>query len=209
MIRLYIIDNHPLILEGLYSLLGSEKDIAIIGHARNGNDCLTFLQSHNTVDIILMDVDLPDMDGIDLCATIRMEYPDIMIIGLSSLSEGKYVTGLIENGASGYVLNNVDREELLNAINMVYAGDTYFSKEAKLAIQNERNSSKHHFPHLTRREKEVLFLIAEGNTNPEIAEQLFISADTVNSHRKNLLAKLEVKNTAMLIRYAINNKLLV
>lgn len=208
MIRLFIIDNHPLIVEGLYSLLGNEKDILISGYARNGNDCLSFLQ-HHTVDIILMDVDLPDMDGIDLCATIRMEYPDIMIIGLSSLNEGKYVTGLVENGASGYVLNNVDREELLDAINRVYAGDTYFSKEAKLAIQDERNNSKHHFPHLTRREKEVLFLIAEGNTNPEIAEQLFISADTVNSHRKNLLAKLEVKNTAMLIRYAINNKLLV
>jgi DNA-binding NarL/FixJ family response regulator len=208
MIRLFIVDNHPLILEGLYSLLSNEKDIVIVGHARNGHACLSFLQ-HHIIDIILMDVDLPDIDGIDLCATIRMEYPDIMIIGLSSLSEGKYVTGLIENGASGYVLNNVDREELLDAINMVYAGDTYFSKEAKLAIQIERNNSKHHFPHLTRREKEVLFLIAEGNTNPEIAEQLFISADTVNSHRKNLLAKLEVKNTAMLIKYAINNKLLV
>jgi DNA-binding NarL/FixJ family response regulator len=208
MIRLFITDNHPLILEGLYSLLASEKDITIVGHARTGNDCLSFLQNQS-VDIVLMDVNLPDVDGIDLCAAIRMEYPDIMIIGLSSLNEGKYVTGLIENGASGYVLNNVDREELLDAINMVYAGDTYFSKEAKLAIQDERNHSRHHFPHLTRREKEVLFLIAEGNTNPEIAEQLFISADTVNSHRKNLLAKLEVKNTAMLIRYAINNKLLV
>lgn len=209
MIRLYIIDNHPLILEGLYSLLSSEKNIVIAGHARNANDSLTFLQDH-TVDIVLMDVNLPDIDGIDLCATIRMEYPDVMIIGLSSLSEGKYVTGLIENGASGYLFNNVDREELLDAINIVYAGDTYFSKEAKLAMQDGKNNSKHHhFPHLTRREKEVLFLIAEGNTNPEIAEQLFISADTVNSHRKNLLAKLEVKNTAMLIKYAINNKLLV
>jgi DNA-binding NarL/FixJ family response regulator len=208
MIRLYILDNHPLILEGLYSLLSIEKDIIIAGHARNGNDCLTFLQN-NTIDIILMDVSLPDMDGVDLCATIRMEYPEIMIIGLSSLTEGKCVTGMIENGASGYVLNSVDREELLYAIHVVYEGDTYFSKEAKLAIQDERNNARHHFPHLTRREKEVLFLIAEGNTNPEIAEQLFISADTVNSHRKNLLAKLEVKNTAMLIKYAINNKLLV
>jgi DNA-binding NarL/FixJ family response regulator len=116
---------------------------------------------------------------------------------------------MIENVSSGFVLNNVDREELLYAIHTVYDGGTYFSKEAKLAIQDERNNGRHHFPHLTRREKEVLFLIAEGNTNPEIAEQLFISADTVNSHRKNLLAKLEVKNTAMLIKYAINNKLLV
>lgn len=208
MISLYLIDNHPLILKGVYSLLSSEKDIVIAGHARSGNESLTFLQSHH-VDIILMDVNLPDVDGIDLCASIRMEYPEILIIGLSSVSDERYVTGLIENGASGYVLNNIDGEELLYAIHAVYNGENYFSEEAKLAIQHERNNSRHPFPHLTRREKEVLMLIAEGNTNPEIAEQLFISADTVNSHRKNLLAKLEVKNTAMLIKYAINNKLLV
>jgi DNA-binding NarL/FixJ family response regulator len=201
MIRLYLIDNHPLILEGIHALLNHEEDIVIVGHTRNGNDALTFLQ-YNQTDIILMDVNLPDVDGIDLCATIRMQHPDILIMGLSSVNDEKYVTGLIENGASGYLLNSVDRDELLYAIHTVHRGENYFSKEAMLAVQTERH------PHLTRREKEVLTLIAEGNTNPEIAEQLFISADTVNSHRKNLLAKLEVKNTAMLIRYAINNKLL-
>jgi len=203
MIRLYLIDNHPLILEGIHALLNNEKDIIIVGRARNGNDALSFLKGNDT-DMVLMDVNLPDVDGIDLCATIRMQYPDILIVGLSSVNDEKYVTGLIENGASGYLLNSVDRDELLYAIHTVYGGENYFSKEAMRVIQPERHS----YPHLTRREKEVLSLIAEGNTNPEIAEQLFISADTVNSHRKNLLAKLEVKNTAMLIKYAINNKLL-
>lgn len=207
MIRLYFVDDHPLILEGLHSLLSIEKDIELAGQARNGSTCLAFLL-HHTVDIILMDTSFPDTSGIDLCATIKMLYPDITVVGLSSRKEGKYVTGMIRSGASGYVLKNADKEELLYAIHTVYAGKTYLSPEAKQSMGDE-DSNRNHLPPLTRREREVLFLIAEGNTNPEIAEKLFISADTVNSHRKNLLAKLEVKNTAMLIKYAVDNKLLV
>lgn len=208
MIRVYFVDDHPLILEGLRSLLCYERDIELVGQARDGKSCLAFLVDH-TADIILMDISLPDVSGIDLCAAIKTKYPGIMIVGLSFLKEGRYVAGMLKNGASGYVLKNTDKEELLQAIHDVHAGKTYLSSEAEQAVKYENYNGRSHSPHLTRREKEVLSLIAEGNTNPEIAGKLFISAATVDSHRKNLLAKLNVRNTAMLIKCAIDNQLLV
>lgn len=208
MIRLYFVDNHPLILEGLQALLGIENDIALVGKARSGYDCLKFLL-HNRTDIVVMDACLPDIDGIELCATIRIEYPDTKVLILSALQDRKYIAEILQCGASGYVLNNVDKDELLYAIHAVYAGDMYLSPDIKDAGRSRDTDIRHQFPPLTRREKEVLFLISEGYTNTQIAEKLFISADTVNTHRKKLLAKLEVKNTAMLIKYAVDNKLLV
>lgn len=202
MIRLFFVDNHPLILEGLRALLKGAPDIIVAGQARNGTACLSFL-SANTIDVILTDVCLPDIDGLDLCAAIKVEYPQVRVLALSSCKDLKYITEMIAHGASGYVMKDADRTELLEAIRTVHNGGTYFSPGVSQLLGEEK---KHH---LTRREKEVLSLIAEGNTNPEIAEKLFISADTVNSHRKNLLAKLEVKNTAMLIKYAVDNNLLV
>ena len=208
MIRLYFVDNHPLILEGLQALLGIENDIALVGKARSGYDCLKFLL-HNRTDIVVMDACLPDIDGIELCATIKIEYPDTKVLILSALQDRKYIAEILQCGASGYVLNNVDKDELLYAIHAVHAGDIYLSPDIKDAGRSRDTDIRHHFPPLTRREKEVLFLISEGYTNTQIAEKLFISADTVNTHRKKLLAKLEVKNTAMLIKYAVDNKLLV
>jgi DNA-binding NarL/FixJ family response regulator len=204
MIRLYFVDNHPLILEGLRALLKGAPDITIAGQARHGNTCLSFLSEH-AIDVILTDVCLPDIDGLDLCAAIKVEYPQIQVLALSSCRDAKYITEMMAHGASGYVMKDADRDELLEAIRTVHNGGTYYSPGVSQLL-GEGSGKKHH---LTRREKEVLSLIAEGNTNPEIAEKLFISADTVNSHRKNLLAKLEVKNTAMLIKYAIDNNLLV
>lgn len=189
-------------------MLCYERDIELVGQARDGKSCLAFLVSH-TADIILMDISLPDISGIDLCAAIKAKYPGIMVLGLSFFKEGKYVAGMLKNGASGYVLKSTDKEELLQAIHDVHAGKTYLSSEAEQAVKYESYNGRNHSPHLTRREKEVLLLIAEGNTNPEIAEMLFISAATVDSHRKNLLAKLNVRNTAMLIKCAIDHQLLV
>lgn len=203
MIRLFFVDNHPLILEGLRALLKSTPGITVAGQARQGAHCLSFLSAH-PVDIILTDVCLPDIDGLDLCAAIKVAHPQVQVLALSSCRDVKYITDMIAHGASGYVMKDADREELLQAIYTVYNGGTYFSPVVSQLL-GEGSHKKHH---LTRREKEVLYLIAEGNTNSEIAEKLYISADTVNSHRKNLLAKLEVKNTAMLIKYAVDNNLI-
>lgn len=208
MIRLYFVDDHPLVLEGLRSLLRYETDIELVGQTRNGQSCLSFLIDH-AIDVILMDSILPDISGIDLCAAIKAKYPDIIVLGLSFFKEKQYVSGMMDSGASGYVLKNADKEELLNAIHTVHAGKTYLSVDAAQAITGESKPLASRYPRLTRREKEILLLIAEGYTNPEIAEKLFISATTVDSHRKNLLAKLNARNSAMLVKCAIDNKLLV
>ncbi len=129
-----------------------------------------------------------------------------MVLGLSTFNQGSYVTKMMENGASGYVLKNADKEELLEAIREVNKGKTYLSFEAGRALRKTNESLQ--IPVITRREKEILALIAEGLTNPEIATKLFVSSFTVDSHRKNLLAKLNVKNTASLVKFAMEHQLI-
>ena len=155
-----------------------------------------------------MDINLPDTSGVDLCALMKEKYPGIFILGLSTFNQGLYIKKMMENGSSGYILKNSSGEELLKAIHSVCDGSIYFSGEVGQALKQYQKSSVAEIPVLSRREKEVLELIAEGYTNPQIAEKLFISPFTVDSHRKNLIAKLNVKNTAMLIRFAVENKLI-
>jgi len=206
MIRVFITDDHPLVLEGLRSLLSNEKEIELAGYAVNGQSCIDYF-TNNSADVILMDIGLPDMSGIDLCETIKAKHPEVMVLALSSYNEGHYINAMMEKGASGYVIKNADKEELLQAIYEVNKGRTYLCFEAGQAARKESNNAKKLLPPLTRREKEVLQLIAEGYTNPEIAEKLFVSSATVDTHRKSLLAKLDVKNTALLIRFAMEHKL--
>ncbi len=205
MIRVFIVDDHPLVQEGIRALLNNEKGIEVCGYAMTAQSCLGFF-IHNTADVILMDINLPDMSGIELCAAIKAKYPGIMILGLSTFNQGSYVNKMMENGASGYILKNADKEELLEAIREVNKGKTYLSFESGQAMRKDNSTAQ--IPVITRREKEILCLIAEGYTNPEIAEKLFISPSTVDSHRKNLLAKMGMKNTASLIKFAMENKLI-
>ena len=207
MIRVFIVDDHPVVIEGIHSLLRSEKDIEWAGQAMNAQSCLGFFVN-NTADIILMDINLPDTSGVDLCAIMKEKYPGIFILGLSTFNQGLYIKKMMENGASGYILKNSSKEELLKAIHAVCDGGIYFSGEVGEALKQYQKSSVTEIPMLSRREKEVLELIAEGYTNPKIAEKLFVSPFTVDSHRKNLIAKLNVKNTAMLIRFAMEHKLI-
>ena len=192
MIRVFIVDDHPVVIEGIHSLLQNEKDIAWVGQAMNAQSCLGFFVN-NTADVVLMDISMPGMDGVELCAVMKEKYPGIMILGLSTFNQGLYIKKMLENGASGYILKNSSREELIKAIHAVHEGDIFFSGEVGVALQEYQKSSKIDLPVLTPREKEVLQLIAEGFTNPQIAEKIFLSPFTVDSHRKNLLAKLDVK----------------
>lgn len=205
MIRVFIVDDHPMVQEGIRSLLNNEKGIEVCGYAMTAQSCLGYF-INNSADVILMDINLPDMSGIDLCASVKTKYPGIMVLGLSTFNQGSYVNKMMENGASGYVLKNADKEELLEAIREVNKGKTYLSFEAGQAMRKDSSAEK--IPLITRREKEILLLIAEGYTNPEIAGKLFISHSTVDSHRKNLLAKMGMKNTASLIKFAMENKLI-
>lgn len=207
MIRVFITDDHPVVIEGIHSLLQNEKNIEWAGQAMNASSCLGFFVN-NTADVVLMDISMPGMDGVELCAVMKEKYPGIMILGLSTFNQGLYIKKMMENGASGYILKNSSREELITAIHTVHEGGIYFSGEAGQALQEYQKSSLQELPALTSREKEILDLIAQGYTNPQIAEKIFLSSFTVDSHRKNLLAKLNVKNTASLIRLAVERKLI-
>ncbi|MBP7555376.1 MAG: response regulator transcription factor [Chitinophagaceae bacterium] len=198
----FIVDDHYMVIEGIRSLLQYEKDIDWVGHATNAASCLAFLKQQRP-DVILMDVNLPDMSGIDLCKQVKQLYPDVFVLGLSTFNQQPVIRNMMDNGASGYVLKNATQEELQDAIQAVMTGKTYLSIEVAQALRETGNE----IPLITRREKEVLLLVADGFTNAEIAEKLFISVPTVNTHRKSLLSKFNVNNTAGLIKIAAKHNL--
>ena len=204
--KIFIVDDHQMIIEGLKSLLQNEQTIGIVGSATSAERCLQFLKT-GTCDVILMDINLPDTNGIELCEIVTKKYPSIKVIALSTFTQGTYVRKMIENGASGYLLKNASKHEILKAIQTVYENKNYLTFEADQALRYE-NELQNKLPKLTKREKEVLTLIINGLTNHQIAEKLFISIDTVDSHRKNLHSKLNVNNTSMLIKFANDNHLI-
>lgn len=203
-IKTFIVDDHYMVIEGIRSLLQNETDIDWMGHATNASSCMAFLQKQQP-DLILMDINLPDKSGIDLCKEVKEKYPGIYILGLSTFNQQSFIEKMLANGAAGYVIKNATQQELMEAIHTVLKGKQFLSFDAAVALR--KNSSESNVPVVTRREKEVLELIAEGMTNVEIAQKLFISVTTVDTHRKNLLAKLEAKNTASLVRIATQLKL--
>ena len=201
--RVFIVDDHYMVIEGIRSLLQNEKAVEWAGHATNAASCLAFLQQQQP-DVILMDINLPDKSGIDLCKEVKEKYPSVFIVGLSTFNQQSFIQKMMDSGASGYVLKNATQKELMEAIETVVKGKIFLSDEAAQSLQKKDNTNIV----LTRREKEVLELIAEGMTNNVIAQKLFISPATVDTHRKNLLAKLDAKNTASLVRMATQLQLI-
>ena len=206
MIQVFIVDDHPVVIEGIHSLLQNEQDIAWVGQAMNAQSCLGFFVN-NTADVVLMDISMPGMDGVELCAVMKEKYPGIFILGLSSFNQGIYIKKMLENGASGYILKNSSKEDLIKAIHCVNEGSIFINGEVAELLREHQRAAKFELPVLTPREKEILQLISEGYTNPQIAEKIFLSPFTVDSHRKNLMAKLGVKNTATLIKLAVERHL--
>jgi DNA-binding NarL/FixJ family response regulator len=204
-IAVFIVDDHFMVIEGIRSLLQEEKDIELMGHASGGLECLRFLKGKQP-DVILMDINMPEQSGVELCRDVKNQYPGIFVIGLSTFNQYSYIDSMMQQGASGYLLKNASREELVDAIHTAMIGKLYLSDEAARTLKNAADTVKE-IPMITRREKEILRMIAAGHTNPQIAEQLYISLSTVDSHRKNLMRKLNLKNTALLIRWAVENKL--
>lgn len=205
-IGVFIIDDHPMVIEGLHSLISHLPGMHITGSAENGNDALAFLKNQHP-DIILLDINLPDISGVDLCKQIKALYPHIKILGISTFSERSYISRMIENGASGYVIKNASPSEIAEAIQTVMAGKLYMNLSMEHLLK-PLNLNDDKIPELTKREKEVLNLIADGFTNSQIAQKLFISTSTVDTHRKNMLTKLNVNNTAALIRISVEKGLI-
>ncbi len=199
--RVFIVDDHYMVIEGIRSLLQNEKDIEWAGHATNAESCMAFLLK-NQPDVILMDIGLPDKSGIELCREVKEKYPAIRILGLSTFNQRSFILKMMENGASGYLLKNAGKTEILRGIEMAMQRKSYMSHEAAVTLRSQDASE---MPMLTHREKEVLELIASGLTNQQIADTLFISNTTVETHRKNLLEKFKAKNVASLINLASKN----
>lgn len=202
-IKVFVVDDHYMVIEGIQSLLKNEDDIEWMGHATNGTSCLAFLKQQ-LPDIILLDVNLPDISGIELCKQIKQNFTSVYILGLSTFNQQPIIRNMLENGAAGYVLKNATREELMEAMKTVLSGKTYLSFDVALSLRKTDDE----LPIITRREKEILLLVGDGLTNAEIAEKLFISIPTVNTHRKSLLNKFNVNNTASLIKLAAKYNLI-
>lgn len=206
MIKLFIIDDHPIVISGIKQTFERHKQIDCVGSALNGVEAMQWLAKHHT-DVILLDVNMPGKDGIELCKQIKKKYPNVKVIGLTTFSQASFITGMLRNGANGYLFKNASEEELTEAIITVHKGKRYLSEEVNDKLINkatQRSSGKAGFiPKLTRREKEVLELIVEEYTTQEIANKLFLAVSTVETHRMNLCAKLGAKNVAGLVKNAI------
>lgn len=201
--KIFIVDDHPMVLEGFKALLADNENIKIVGTAENAFKAIDFLKK-NEVDIAFLDINLPDISGIELCKKIKTEFPEIQCLALSTFNDRTYVSKMIENGASGYLLKNSSKEDFLKAIEEVAKGNMFFNVD----YQSQNTSKYQQTPMITRREKEILVEIAEGLTNQQIADKLFISITTVSSHRQNLMLKLEANNTASLIKMAVKYNLI-
>ncbi|MCJ7467748.1 MAG: response regulator transcription factor [Maribacter sp.] len=203
-IKLFIVDDHYMVIEGIKSLLRHEESIIWSGHARNAAFCLAELRV-NQPDIILMDISLPDKSGIELCKEVKATYPSIYVIGLSTFNQQSFIKKMLESGASGYILKNATKKEILEALQTVMKGGIYLNYEVSNQLKSRTSVP---FAVLTKREKEILKLISDGLTNVEIAEMLFLGTATVDTHRKNLLLKMGAKNSAMMVKLAIEHNLL-
>lgn len=213
-IRIAIAEDQQIFRNGLKLLLNENSNITIVGEAANGEEILDLLDKKE-VDIVLMDIKMPIMDGIEATQIAIRKFPDLKVIVLSMFGEEEYIVKMLEVGIKGFLLKNVEEEELIKAITIVHDGKNYFSNELLPAITNsfmqKKTSEKEQAlmnEKLTKREVEVLQLICKGFTNKEIADSMFISPRTAGGHRSNLLGKTGCKNTADLVGFAIKNNLI-
>jgi DNA-binding NarL/FixJ family response regulator len=209
-IRLAIIDDHAVVLDGLKTMLNAFEKLEIVYTTQSGHQLFEHFQS-DAPDVLLMDIQMPDINGIDLCRQITKQYPSVKVIAFTSFDDSNYVKQIFRSGAKGYLLKNSDKQTILKAIETVMQDEEYINDAIKKILLQEsitgHRRSIFEVP-LTKREKEVLKLIADGLSSQEIADKLFISLRTVETHRLNLNQKLDVKNTAGLVKEAIKRGLI-
>lgn len=206
-ITMAVVDDHPMILEGVQRVFEPVPQVVIAGAFTCGADFLAFLKSHS-VQVALLDIALPDMSGVELCLKVKQMAPDTCVLAFSNHQERTVVMQMLQNGASGYLLKNTGPEEFVRCVQEALQGQVTFSAEIKTIMARPAPQDLKRIPPLTRREKQVLQLVTEGKTNPQIAEELSLSILTVETHRRNLMQKLEVKNAAALVKTAAEYRLL-
>ncbi len=205
MIKVILADDHKIFREGVISLLKGVNDIKIIAEARDGLELLNLLKGLKP-DVVLLDIEMPNKNGIDAAKEIAQTYPEIKIMVLSMHKQSAFIKQMLMAGASGYVQKDIGKEELIKAIHTIKKEGSYFTQEmSRIALLSLKDKKKEE--QITGREREIIGLIVDQHTTEEIANLLNISKHTVESHRQNILLKLELKNTAGLVKYAIENKI--
>ena len=209
MIQIAITDDHTIVIEGIKTMLKSTKEIEVTQSFENLKD--TFENLARTVQVLLLDINLPDGNGITACKELLTKHPSLKIIALTNFEDSIFIKQILKNGAMGYLLKNTSKSELLEAIKEVTNGNRYLPKNISDILLNDSigiENTSYFIPKLTVREKEILALIIKEYTTEEIANKLFLSTKTVESHRSNLMQKLGVKNSAGLVRVAFEKGLI-
>jgi two-component system nitrate/nitrite response regulator NarL len=206
-IKMVLVDDHRIVLDGLVSLLESDPDFVILATLGSAEDALEFLKREQP-DILLTDYSLPGMSGLELTRAVKKTYPGIKVVTLSMHDETHLVKGILKEGVDGYLLKNVQQFELKNALKQVMLGMPYVSPEITRLMMNDLNHPAEETALLTDRELDILRLIAKENSNKQIAEKLFISERTVETHRKNIFRKTNTTSLVGLIKYAFANNLI-
>ncbi len=209
-VKIFILDDHQMLIDGLKALLVHEPEYELSGTAQNAKDALELINK-NVPDIVLSDINMPDMNGIEFTLELKKIYPAVKVIALSMYNERSVISEMLDAG--GYILKNTGKEELINALRKVASGGLFFSDEVSVEIMkviSERGKKQEDeiSTYFTAREKEIIQLIAKEYSNARIGETLFISERTVETHRKNIFRKANTKSAVGLIRYAIDNKLI-
>lgn len=200
-IQVIVVDDHPLVLRGFEYILAGAEEIQLSQSFEDAGEAIAYLETAD-VDVVLLDINMPNMDGFEAIQIIQKKHPGIQVIAISNLNEASVATRMLQHGAAGYLLKNVSAEELIDAIQAVCRGE----KVIALEMQEMLKQADHTVPIVTRREQEILLLLAQGLTTGNIAENMFISPLTVESHRRNLLQKFKVNNVASLIHRATEMK---
>lgn len=206
-LKLYIVDDHQMLIDGLKALLSGEPDISIVGENTNPQLALKEIGEYRP-DIVLTDINMPEVDGIELTQYVKKQNPEIRVIALSMYGERNTISEMLKAGVNGYILKNTGKQELLKALKKVSDGGSYFSDEVSAEMMRPENPQASKTISLSAREIEVIELIAKEYTNAKIAEALFISERTVETHRKNIFRKTDTKSVIGLIKYCVEKRII-
>ena len=213
-INILLVDDHTLIREGLKLILKKNKQFKIIGEASNGVEALEFLEKNAAkTHVMLLDITMPELDGFEVAKVVKKKYPDLKVLALTMHNEESYITKMIDVGVHGYVLKDSNLDDLSSAIKTILDDKPYYSSDVSAVMINslmnkDKQKDNNAIDNLTEREKEIIHLISDGYKSSEIADKLELSTRTIEVHRRNLMKKLEIKNTAELVSYVLKSKLI-